>query len=89
MNPLYACILVAYLLVGFQDVVFLPSQARFSTTFLKNCGRGEGLRTTICLETVVGGKQGRAPCKLLFLQQCFFFVSVKFHGDHWAVTKMR
>ena len=28
------------------------------------CGRGEGLRTTSCLRTVVGVKQGHAPCNL-------------------------
>ena len=37
----------------------------FSTTFLKNCGRGESLWTTTCLRTVFGGKQGHAPCKFL------------------------
>ena len=45
--------------------------------------------TTTCLKTVVGGKQGHAPCKILSLQQSTFFVSVEFHGDHKAVTKMR
>ena len=34
---------------GFQDVTFLPSRASFSTTLLKNCGRGKSLRTTTCL----------------------------------------
>ena len=28
------------------------------------CGRCEGLRTTSCLRTVVGVKQGHAPCNL-------------------------
>ena len=48
------------LLMSFQDVAFLPSRARFST---------------ICLKTVVGGKQGNAPCKILLLQQSLFCVS--------------
>ena len=65
--------------MGFQDVAFMPSQASFSTTFLKKCGRGESLGTTTCLKTVVGGKQGHAPCKILLLQQSLFFTSVKFH----------
>ena len=31
------------------------------TTFLKYCVHGESLRTTTCLENVVGGKQRHAP----------------------------
>ena len=58
--------------MDFQDVVFLPCRDSFSTTFLKNGGRGEGLGTTTCLITVVWGKQGHAPFKLLTLQQCLF-----------------
>ena len=41
------------LLMGFQDVAFLPSRSSLLTTFLKNCGIGECLRTTTCLITVV------------------------------------
>ena len=48
--------------MGFQDEAFLSSRACFSTTFLKNCGRGECLGTTSCLRTMVGGKQGHVPC---------------------------
>ena len=55
--------------MGFQDVAFLPSRTSFSTTFLKNCGRGEGFRTTTCHKTVVGGKQGHAACKLFLIQR--------------------
>ena len=58
--------------MGFQDVVFLPLCASFYTTFLKNCGRCESLVTTTCLKTVVVGKQGHAPCKILLLQQSLF-----------------
>ena len=53
--------------MGFQDVAFLPSIASFSTTFLKNCGRGESLRATTCPTTVVVGKQWYGPCKILLL----------------------
>ena len=35
----------------------------FSTTFVKNCGIGEGLSTSI--SAVVGGSQGHAPCRIL------------------------
>ena len=42
------------LLMTFLDVLFLPCRASFSTTFLNNCGRGEGLGTTTCLETMFG-----------------------------------
>ena len=62
--------------MGVHDVKFLPffpSRSSLSTsTFLKNCGRGESLRTTTCDKTVVGGKQGHAPCKILPLQQSIF-----------------
>ena len=71
--------------MSFQDVVLLPSSASFSTTFLKNCGRSEGLGTTTSLGTVVMRNQGLAPCEILLLQQSLFF-SVKFHGDHMAVA---
>ena len=75
--------------MDFQDVAFLPSRTRFSTTFLKNCGRDESLGTTTCLKNVVGGKQGHALCNIHLLQQSLFFVSVKFHGDHAADTKLK
>ena len=58
--------------MGFMDVAFLPSKASFSTTFLQNCGRGEGLVTTTCLSAVVGDKQGHAPCRVLLLHQSLF-----------------
>ena len=48
------------LLMGFQDVVSLPSPANF---------------TTSCLKTVVFGKQGHAICKIISLQQIVFCVS--------------
>ena len=61
--------------MGFQDVAFLPSRASFFTTFLINCGIDESVRTAACLRTVVGGKHGRAPCKILLLQQILICVS--------------
>ena len=61
--------------MNFQDVAFLPSRASLSTTCLKNCGRGECFKTTTCPNTVVEGMQGHAPCKMLSLQQSFFYVS--------------
>ena len=61
--------LVRELIICSQDAAFLPSRASVSTTFLKNCGRDDGLRTTTCLTTVVGDKQGHAPCKIISLQQ--------------------
>ena len=62
--------------MGFQDVEFLPPGASFTPHFIKNSGRGESLRTATCSKTVVGGKQGQAPCRILSLKQSFFFVSV-------------
>ena len=52
-----------------QDVAFQHTRASFYTKFLKNCGRGENLRTTMCLKTVDGGKKGHAPGKIHLLQQ--------------------
>ena len=46
-----------------MDVVSLSSQARFPPTFLKHCGRGEGLGSTICLKAVVGLSKGMLPVK--------------------------
>ena len=54
----------------------------FSSTFLMNCGRSESLRIVTCLKTVVGGKQGHAPCKMLF-------VSVECFEDHRTVRMLR
>ena len=66
------------LLMSFHDAVCLPSRASFSATFLKNCGRGEVLRTTTYPITVGGGKQGHAACKIHLFQQIILFVSVEF-----------
>ena len=61
-------------LIGYRHmamaIAFLPSQGSVSTIFLKNCG--EGLRTTTCLITVVGGKQGHVTCEMLLHQQSLF-----------------
>ena len=85
------CFILFYILnlLALQDVVFLPSKASFSTTFLLNCGASKSLRATTCLKTVVGGKQGHAPCKIPYLQQSNnTFVSVDFHGDHKTVFQI-
>ena len=58
--------------MGFQDVAFLPSRDSVYTTFHKNCGRGESLGTATYLSSVVGGKQGHAPCKIFLFQQFLF-----------------
>ena len=60
----------------------------FFTTFLKDCGRGESLWATTYLNTVFGGKQGHALCRILSLQQGFF-VLVQFHVDHRNIIKLR
>ena len=56
----------------FQDVAFLNSRASFSTTFPRNCGRGESPRTAKLPKTVIGDNQGHAPCQLLQLQHSLF-----------------
>ena len=68
----------------FQDVVFLPFQTSFYTTFVINCGRGEGFRKATCLNTVAGGKQGHAPCKMLLLQQILFLC----HSNFIEITRL-
>ena len=64
--------------MGFQDVAFLPDRARSSTTFLKNCHRGESLMTTTYPKTATGGKQGHAPCRTPLLQQSLFLCQSNF-----------
>ena len=66
------------LVASLKDVAFPPSRLSFPATFLKNCGRGESLRTTTCLKTVVGGKQGHATCKIFALQQSLFLCQLNF-----------
>ena len=60
--------------MSFQDVSFLSSRATFSATFLKHCGKGERLGTTTYLETMVGGKQGHAPCIVLLPHKASFCI---------------
>ena len=79
--------------MGFRDVAFLLSRANFLTTFLTNCGRGDDLRTTTCFRTVVGCKQGHAPCEILLFHQSLFLCQLNFMeitrllqngGDIWS-----
>ena len=51
------------LLVGFQDVAFLPSLAELSTTSMKFFFRGRVLRTTTCPKTLVGVSKGMLPVR--------------------------
>ena len=74
--------------MGFQDVAFLPSPASFPPLYLKSSVRGESLGTATCYKTVVGGKQGYTPSKILLLLQSHVCVVV-FNGNHKTVTKMR
>ena len=48
--------------MDFEDVTFPPH-------FFANCG---SLTTTMCHKTVVGGRQGHVPCKILPLQHSLF-----------------
>ena len=52
-----------------QELALLLQRASFTTTFLKNCGRGERLITTTCPKAVVVGKQGNTPCKIILPHQ--------------------
>ena len=47
-----------------QDEEFQPSRAISHTTFLNNCGKGHGPKTTPCHNPVVWGKEGHAHCKI-------------------------
>ena len=67
--------LVRQFLMGFQAMAFLSSQTSFYTTFIEHCGRCDSHRTTTCLKTVVGGKQGHATYKVLLLHEACFCVS--------------
>ena len=58
-----------------MDFAFLNSGTSVSITFVENCGRCEGVRTTTCLITVDGGKQGNAPCEVHSSEQPCFCVS--------------
>ena len=65
------------------------SGCSISTTFHKNCGRDESLRTTTFLKTVVGGKQGHAPCKILSLHEASFLCQSNLMDMIRLLTKMR
>ena len=69
---------VAELLMGVTGCTVPAIQSLFSTTFLKNCGRGEGLGTTTCPITVIGGRQGHAPSEILLPQQSLFLCQFNF-----------
>ena len=43
----------------------------------------------MCFHDVAFLPGGNAPCKILSLEQSFFYTSVEFHGDHKTVTKLR
>ena len=58
-------------LMDFQDVAFLPFRASFSTRFLKNCGRCEGLGMTTFLKIVIGASKGMIPAIYLRSKKSF------------------
>ena len=66
--------------MSFQNIAFLFSRVSFCITFLKNYGKGYGFGTAICLKTVVGGKQGHAPCRIFSLHRCSF-AAFEINGD--------
>ena len=72
--------------MSLQDVEFLLSRASYSTTFLKNCGRGERIRSNTCPKTVVGDKQGHAPRRILSLPKASV-VPVEFIGEQKTAYK--
>ena len=65
-------------LMDIQDVAFLSSRVCFSTTVLIYCGRVGSIETISCHKTVVAGKQGHEPRKILSLQQLIFLCQLNF-----------
>ena len=61
--------------MGFLDCEILLSRASFSTTFLKNCGRGESLQTTTCLKAVVGMSKGMLTVNIFYQTNSLLGVS--------------
>ena len=53
MKIFHGLFLVEQLLMGVQDVLFLPSRASYYTTFLIHCGRSEIFGIDSCLRIVV------------------------------------
>ena len=54
--------------------------------FLRKCGRGDGLRTTTCLNTLVGISNGMLPVKYCCSTKPLF-VFITFNGDHMTACK--
>ena len=61
--------------MGLQDVAFLPSRASFSTTFLKNCGRDDGLWTITYLGTVDGVSKSMRHVRYFCSKIVSFYIS--------------
>ena len=81
-NKCMLCMVVEFCLskdrvlqLGFQDVAFLPYRASFYTTFIKHCGRGEGLWTTTCLKLWLGVSKGMLPVRYFRFNEASFCVS--------------
>ena len=53
------------ILIGFQDIMFLPYIPHLYTSFLIICGGGEGLGTATCLKTVLLINKDTLPVKYL------------------------
>ena len=72
------------IVMGFQDVAYLHTRASFFTIFLKKIAvqvKASGPTT------MVGGKQGHAPCTYAPTKP--LFVAAEFHRDHKTVIKLR
>ena len=78
---------VEKLQISFQDVVFLPSRASFPPHFLEIVVDVKALGPPHVVITWLVSK-GMLTVKYLSHAKPLF-VSVEFHGDHKAVTKMR
>ena len=88
---IFFCIFLCNLLRGTPNGFSgcsIPALLRyFSTTYLKNCGGGEGLRTTTCLKAVVGVSKVMLPVKYVCPNKASF-VSIKFNGDNKAEVNL-
>ena len=61
-----------------QDVVNLLLRVSFSTTFPKNCGRGESIRSTTFHRNLVGGRKGMLPVRYFRSNKAYYLCQSNF-----------
>ena len=79
---------IIYILMGFYDVAFLPSQDSFPLYFLKIVVEMKAFGPPHVLKLCLVLSKGMLPVKYFHSNKAFF-VSVEFHLDHKTLTKLR